>query len=57
VKGIGEPPFIGVAAAVANAIAHAAGVRVRQLPITAERVLTALVANEESDTEEGKPHA
>jgi CO/xanthine dehydrogenase Mo-binding subunit len=47
VKGIGEPPLIGVAAAVANAVATAAGVRIRALPITSERVLRALVATED----------
>jgi CO/xanthine dehydrogenase Mo-binding subunit len=59
-RGIGEPPFIGVAAAVANAIDRAAGVRIRQLPITAERVLTALAADEEShksDARGGLTHA
>jgi CO/xanthine dehydrogenase Mo-binding subunit len=37
-KGVGEPPVIAAAAAVANAIAAAVGVRMRQLPMTAERV-------------------
>lgn len=41
-KGIGEPPLTPVAAAVANAVADAIGVRVRELPITPERVLEAL---------------
>ncbi|MBM4421635.1 MAG: xanthine dehydrogenase family protein molybdopterin-binding subunit, partial [Chloroflexi bacterium] len=41
-KGLGEPPIIPVAAAVANALANATGVRVRQAPLTSERVLTAL---------------
>lgn len=35
-KGIGEPPAIPTAAAIANAVYHATGVRVRELPITAE---------------------
>jgi CO/xanthine dehydrogenase Mo-binding subunit len=43
-KGIGEAPVIGVAAAVANAIARAAGVRVRRLPMTPDRVWAALDA-------------
>jgi CO/xanthine dehydrogenase Mo-binding subunit len=41
VKGVGEPPMIGVAAAVANAVDHAVGVRIRRLPITGERILAA----------------
>jgi len=38
-KGIGELPMVGVAAAVANAVYHATGVRVRKLPIRIEDVL------------------
>jgi CO/xanthine dehydrogenase Mo-binding subunit len=37
-KGVGEPPIVPTAAAVANAIAAATGARVRRLPMTAERV-------------------
>jgi xanthine dehydrogenase YagR molybdenum-binding subunit len=40
VKGIGELPIVGVAAAIANAVWHATGTRVRDLPITAEKILT-----------------
>ncbi len=43
-KGIGESSNIPVAAAVANAVANAVGVRVMDLPITAEKVLAALDA-------------
>ena len=39
VKGIGELPMVGAAAAVANAVWHATGVRVRDLPIRVEDVL------------------
>ncbi|HTJ26223.1 MAG TPA: xanthine dehydrogenase family protein molybdopterin-binding subunit [Candidatus Limnocylindria bacterium] len=39
VKGIGEIVIVGVAAAVANAVYHATGTRVRDLPITPERLL------------------
>lgn len=42
-KGLGEPPIIPTAAAVANAVANATGVRVRTLPMTPKRVLDALV--------------
>jgi len=41
-KGIGEPPIVGVSPAVANAIEDAVGVRIRDLPITPERVARAL---------------
>jgi xanthine dehydrogenase YagR molybdenum-binding subunit len=40
--GLGEPPVISTAAAVANAIANATGVRVRSLPLTPAVVLAAL---------------
>ncbi|MDI3340227.1 MAG: xanthine dehydrogenase family protein molybdopterin-binding subunit [Sphaerobacter sp.] len=45
-KGVGEPPVIPTAAAIANAIADATGARVTELPISAERVRAAL-ANKE----------
>jgi xanthine dehydrogenase YagR molybdenum-binding subunit len=38
-KGIGEIGIVGTAAAVANAAYHATGVRVRDLPITLDKVL------------------
>jgi xanthine dehydrogenase YagR molybdenum-binding subunit len=41
VKGIGEIGITGVAAAVANAVYNATGVRVRDLPITLDKVLQA----------------
>ncbi len=41
-KGLGEIPTAPVNAAIANAVADAIGVRIRQLPITPERVLNAL---------------
>jgi xanthine dehydrogenase YagR molybdenum-binding subunit len=39
VKGIGEIGTTGVAAAVANAVYHATGVRIRDLPITLDKLL------------------
>jgi len=38
-KGIGEIGIVGSAAAVANAVHHATGVRVRDLPITPDKLL------------------
>jgi xanthine dehydrogenase YagR molybdenum-binding subunit len=42
VVGLGEPPVISTAAAVANAVANATGARVRGLPLTPQAVLTAI---------------
>jgi nicotinate dehydrogenase subunit B len=41
-QGGGEPAIITMGAVIANAIYDAAGVRVLQLPMTAERIRTAL---------------
>jgi xanthine dehydrogenase YagR molybdenum-binding subunit len=41
-KGIAEPPIIGIAPAIANAVADAIGVEVTELPLTPWRVLGAL---------------
>jgi xanthine dehydrogenase YagR molybdenum-binding subunit len=40
-KGLSEIGIVGVAAAVANAVYHATGVRVRELPITLDKLLDA----------------
>ena len=42
--GLGEPATVPTAAAVANAVFNAIGVRVRELPMTPARVLAALAA-------------
>ena len=39
VKGVGEIGIVGTAAAIANAAFHATGVRVRDLPITIDKIL------------------
>lgn len=39
VKGVGEIGIVGVAAAVANAVYHATGKRIRDLPITPDKLL------------------
>jgi CO/xanthine dehydrogenase Mo-binding subunit len=41
-KGIGELPLDGTAPAIANAIAHATGVDIRQIPITPEKLIDML---------------
>jgi CO/xanthine dehydrogenase Mo-binding subunit len=43
-KGVGEPPVAGAAAAFANAVADATGIRFRRLPITRQEILLALKA-------------
>jgi xanthine dehydrogenase YagR molybdenum-binding subunit len=42
VIGLGEPPVISPGAAISNAVANAIGVRVPFIPLTPDRVLTAL---------------
>ncbi|MEU0059021.1 xanthine dehydrogenase family protein molybdopterin-binding subunit [Streptomyces sp. NPDC006334] len=43
-KGIGEIGIVGTAAAIGNAVHHATGVRLRELPLTPDRVLAAMNA-------------
>jgi xanthine dehydrogenase YagR molybdenum-binding subunit len=49
-KGLGEPVTIPTAGAVANAVAHALGVRIRETPITPAAVIRAL---ERTDSRSG----
>lgn len=39
IKSVGEIGIVGVAAAVANAVYHATGKRVRDLPITIDKII------------------
>ena len=48
-KALGEPPSVGVAPAVVNAIRDATGVEVRDLPATPDRVLNLLAELEGGD--------
>ena len=41
-KGIGEPACVPTAPAIANAVYDAVGVRIKDLPVTPEKVLAAL---------------
>ena len=41
-KGIGEIGIVGTAAAVANAVHHATGIRVRDLPIRPDKLISTL---------------
>ena len=41
-KALGEPPSVGVAPAIVNAIYNATGIRVRDLPVTPARLLDAM---------------
>lgn len=54
-KGVGEPPIVPTAAAVANAIASATGSRVRRLPMTPERVWRAVTTGDDGATEANAP--
>jgi CO/xanthine dehydrogenase Mo-binding subunit len=53
-KGLGETPIIAVAPAVTSAIHHAAGVRLREIPATPERVFAALRARAEAERDRGR---
>jgi xanthine dehydrogenase YagR molybdenum-binding subunit len=48
--GMAEPVFVPTLAAIANAVFNAAGVRVRELPMTPDRVLAALAAARKGGT-------
>jgi CO/xanthine dehydrogenase Mo-binding subunit len=57
VKGIGENPSAPTAAAIANAVADATGIRLYELPVTSERVLRRLAerdADGKSDIHQGE---
>ena len=41
-KGVGEPGLVPTAPAIANAVYDAVGIRIRDLPMTPEKVLAAL---------------
>ena len=45
VKGLGEIGIVGTAAAIANAVHHATGKRIRSLPITIDKILAASPAS------------
>ena len=48
--GVGEPPNIPTAAALGNAVFNATGVRMRSIPMTPDKVLTALLSAGKSKT-------
>jgi xanthine dehydrogenase YagR molybdenum-binding subunit len=56
-KGVGEPPIIPVAAAIANAIRDATGAEIRSLPITREEMLKALRETRTREGARGAPAA
>jgi CO/xanthine dehydrogenase Mo-binding subunit len=49
IRAVAEPPGFGPPAAIANAIYDAVGVRIRTLPLSAERVLAAIQGREPDD--------
>lgn len=48
-KGIGEPPVVPVAGAIANAIDSAVGVRLTEIPFTPEKVMRAIQGSAKSN--------
>jgi xanthine dehydrogenase YagR molybdenum-binding subunit len=56
-KGLGEPPIVPVAAAIANAIRDATGADVRSLPISRDQLLRSLREAREREGSRGAPAA
>ena len=52
-QGIGELPMVGVAAAIANAVYHATGTRIRELPIRIDKLLVLMARRSDSRHEIG----
>ncbi|MFB6805241.1 xanthine dehydrogenase family protein molybdopterin-binding subunit [Streptomyces sp. NPDC056387] len=52
-KGVGEIGIVGTAAAIGNAVCHATGRRLRELPLTPDRVLAALDTGQEAADQAG----
>jgi CO/xanthine dehydrogenase Mo-binding subunit len=53
-KGVGEPPLVPTAPAIANAIFDAVGVRVRRIPITPERLYSGIKSQSTRPSEMGR---
>jgi len=53
-KGIGEPGLVPTAPAIANAVYHAVGVRIRELPMTPEKILRALKEKQSEDRDKDR---
>lgn len=59
-KGLGEPALVSTSPAIANAIYQATGVRMKELPMTPEKILSALQAkglNQSPQAKRGKKNA
>lgn len=48
-KGVGEAPLIPTAAAIANAVSHALGIEIEDLPVTPEKILRTLHSRERAE--------
>lgn len=53
-KGVGEPALVPTAAAIANAVADALGIRFYDLPLTPERVVAEIKKSREKKEDDGK---
>ncbi len=53
-KGIGEPPIVPTAPAIANAIFDAVGIRMRHAPLTRAQLVAALSAKQGDSSREAR---
>jgi CO/xanthine dehydrogenase Mo-binding subunit len=51
-KGVGEPPLVPTAPAIANAVFDAIGVRIHDAPLTRQRILDALAQRRDASGEQ-----
>ncbi|MBI2183879.1 MAG: molybdopterin-dependent oxidoreductase [Thaumarchaeota archaeon] len=56
-KSLGEPPVVPVCAAIANAVYNAVGARVKEIPLTPERVLRAMNTTQTIPSDVNRRHS
>ena len=54
-KGVAELGLCGVAPAIANAVFHATGIRIRDLPVTLDKLLVAEARSQQDQVPRSRP--